>query len=227
MKRSDLANGTRAVKLTKIPVTSLIFRNFYFDYYTYRFGLDQCSLWAQKSAKFFPAFLHWNFVNSGVFSPTKNRCFRFPPKTVDSCGSRHLALVCHTNRWENLQNSKDLFFFWDQHKIREKDASVRAMTFFFFFEITLKPDKKDEKIFGIFTLHLEHSHYFRHFRRGWKLRGSTGLEFRLGFGLGLGLGLMLELRVSFFRLYFKMPARTQHSPSLFQIENIFWVIEHH
>ena len=29
---------------------------------------------------------------------------------------------------------------------------------FFLLEIALKPDKKDEKIFGIFTLSLEHSH---------------------------------------------------------------------
>ena len=35
----------------------------------------------------------------------------------------------------------------------------------FFFEITLKPDKKDEKIFGIFTLSLGRAHHFRHFRR--------------------------------------------------------------
>ena len=55
-------------------------------------------------------------------------------------------------------------FFGDQHKIGGKDASVGAMTFFFL-EITLKPDKKDKKIFGIFTLSLEQSHYFRHFRR--------------------------------------------------------------
>ena len=54
------------------------------------------------------------------------------------------------------------FFFGDQHKIGEKDASIGVMTFFFF-KITLKPDKIDQKIFGIFTLSLERSHYFRHF----------------------------------------------------------------
>ena len=46
-----------------------------------------------------------------------------------------------------------------------------------------------------------------------------GLGFRLGFGLGLGLGfgfgLGLGLRVSFFRLYDKMSARTERAPSLF------------
>ena len=41
------------------------------------------------------------------------------------------------------------------------------------------------------------------------------LGFRLGFGLGLGLGLRLGLRVSFFKLYIKMSARMEHSPSLF------------
>ena len=42
-------------------------------------------------------------------------------------------------------------------------------------------------------------------------------RFRLGFGLGLGLGFELELglRVSFFRLYYKMFARTERAPSLF------------
>ena len=70
---------------------------------------------------------------------------------------------------------KDLFFFFgDQHKIGEKDASVRAMTFFFFGDHN-KSGQKDEKIFstdggrlkscGIFTLSSERSHYFRHFRR--------------------------------------------------------------
>ena len=47
---------------------------------------------------------------------------------------------------------------------------------FFFLEITFKPDKNDEKIFGIFTLSLERSHYFQHFRRRWKLRGNTGVN---------------------------------------------------
>ena len=37
--RSDLAHGTCATKYTKIPVTSLIFGNFYLDYCDYRFGL--------------------------------------------------------------------------------------------------------------------------------------------------------------------------------------------
>ena len=44
-----------------------------------------------------------------------------------------------------------------------------------------------------------------------------GLGFRLGFGLGLGLGFGLGLRVSFFSLYYKMSARTERAPSLFQI----------
>ena len=42
------------------------------------------------------------------------------------------------------------------------------------------------------------------------------LGFRLGFGLGLGLGFGLGLRVSFFSLYYKMSARTERAPSLFQ-----------
>ena len=101
--------------------------------------------------------------------------FFLPPKTVDSCSSRRLTLVCRTNCGEKLQNSVEgpFFFFGDQHKIGEKDASISAMTFFFFLEITLKPHNNDEKIFGIFTLSLEHSHYFRHFCRRWKLRGNT------------------------------------------------------
>ena len=87
------------------------------------------------------------------------------PKTVDSHGSRRLALVCHGNGGEKLQNLDEgpFFFFLNQHKIGEKDASIGVMTFFFFLEITFKPDKRDEKIFGIFTLSLERSHYFRHF----------------------------------------------------------------
>ena len=52
--------------------------------------------------------------------------------------------------------TKDLFFGGgDQREIREKNASVSAMTFFFCFvslEITLKPNKQDEKMFGIFHI---------------------------------------------------------------------------
>ena len=55
----------------------------------------QCSLLAQKSAKFFSAFSHRYFANSGVFSPAKNRRFCFLPKTVDSCGS-HFTLEMAT-----------------------------------------------------------------------------------------------------------------------------------
>ena len=87
----------------------------------------------------------WHFHTEVLRIPA----FFLPPKIVDSCGSQHLALVCHTKRRENLQNPDVGPFFF----------------FFFFFEITLKPDKKDEKIFGIFTLSLERSHYLRHFRR--------------------------------------------------------------
>ena len=42
----------------------------------------------------------------------------------------------------------------------------------FFLEITLKPDKNDEEISGIFTLSLEHSHYFRIFAEGENLEGT-------------------------------------------------------
>ena len=106
-----------------------------------------------EKCKTFSAFSHWNFANSGVFSPAKNRRFCFLPKIVDSCGLRRFALVCRTNCGENLQNSDEGPFF---------------------LEITLKPDKKDKKIFGIFTLSLGRLHYFQHFRIRWKLRGNTG-----------------------------------------------------
>ena len=95
---------------------------------------------------------------SGIFALKfcEFRRFCFPPKTVDSRDSRRLTLVCRRNRGEKLQNlykgSFFFFFFGDQHKIGEKDASIGVMTFFF--EITFKPDKNDEKIFGIFTLSL-------------------------------------------------------------------------
>ena len=100
----------------------------------------------------------------GIFSPAKNRCFCFLPKTVDSCGSQHLALVCRTNCREKLQNSDKGHFFFEINKKSEKKMP-RQRDDLFFFEITLKPDKKDEKIFGIFTLSLGRSHHFRHFRR--------------------------------------------------------------
>ena len=60
--------------------------------------------------------------------------FFLPPKTVDSHGSRRLALVCRRNCGEKLQNLDEGPFF------------------FFFLEITFKLDKNDEKIFGIFTM---------------------------------------------------------------------------
>ena len=74
-------------------------------------------------------------IFSGVFSPAKNRRVCFPPKTLDSRGSRHLALVCRRNRGEKLQNLDEglFFFFWEQSKIGEKNASIGVMTFFFFF----------------------------------------------------------------------------------------------
>ena len=72
------------------------------------------------SAKFFLAFSHWNFANSSIFSPIKNRRFCFPPKTVDSHGSRRLALVCLRNRGEKLQNLDEGPFFLRSHLNRTK-----------------------------------------------------------------------------------------------------------
>ena len=82
---------------------------------------------------FFRHFCTESLRISAFFLPPKKRRFCFP-KTIDSCGSRRLTLVCRTNRGEKLQNSDEgpFFFFEDQHKIGEKDASIGAMTFFFF-----------------------------------------------------------------------------------------------
>ena len=71
--------------------------------------------------------------------------------------------MLHKARRKFAELRRRTFFFFfvgggDHHEIGEKDAP-------FFFEITLKPDKKDEKLFGIFTLSLERLHHFRHFRR--------------------------------------------------------------
>ena len=101
--------------------------------------------------------------------------FFLPPKTIIFVSrQKPLAAAVHgTSLWYVAQitekscriQTKDVFF-GDQHKIGEKDASMGAMTFFFFFlEITLKPDQSDEKIFDIFTLSLERLHYLWHFRR--------------------------------------------------------------
>ena len=60
---------------------------------------------------------------TGVFSPAKNRRFCFPPKTVDSRGSRRLALLCRRNHGEKLQNLDEgpfFFFFWRSHLNRKK-----------------------------------------------------------------------------------------------------------
>ena len=47
-----------------------------------------------------------------ILFPPKKRRFFFPPKTIDSCSSRRLALVCRRNRGEKLQDSDEgLFFF--------------------------------------------------------------------------------------------------------------------
>ena len=88
-----------------------------------------------KKCEIFSSIFALKFCESGVFSSARNRHFCFPPLLiVDSCGSWRLALVCCTKRLENLQNSdKGPFFFEDQHKIGEKDASVSTITFFFFF----------------------------------------------------------------------------------------------
>ena len=66
---------------------------------------------------------------------------------------------------EKLRQRIFFFFFGDQHKIGEKDASIGVITFFFY----------DEKIFGIFTLSLERSHYFRIFAEGENLEGTLAL----------------------------------------------------
>ena len=51
-------------------------------------------------------------IFSGIFALKfcEFRRFCFPPKTVDSRSSRCLALVCRTNRGENLQNSDEGFY---------------------------------------------------------------------------------------------------------------------
>ena len=72
--------------------------------------------------------------------------------------------MSHKSRRKVAELSRRTFFFFgDQHKIGEKDASIGAMTFFFGDHI--ETGQNDEKIFDIFTLSLERSPYFRHFRR--------------------------------------------------------------
>ena len=133
-----------------------------------------------EKCEIFSGIFALKFCEFWRFFSCQKPAFFFPPKTVDSRGSRRLALVCRRNREEKLQKLDEgpFFLFGDQHEIGEKDAFIGVMTFFFFLEITFKPDKSDEKIFGIFTLSLECSHYFRHFRRRWKLTGNTGSEIR-------------------------------------------------
>ena len=64
-----------------------------------------------------------------------------------------------------LRRKTFFFFFGDQHKSGEKDASIDVMTFFFLFWRSHLNQTKMMSFFGIFTLSLERSHYFRHFRR--------------------------------------------------------------
>ena len=92
-----------------------------------------------KKYEFFSSILALNFCEFRRFFSSQ--------KPLTNCGPRRLALVCRTKRMENLQksNEQSFFFFGDQRKIVEKDASIRAMTFFFSDHI--KTGHKHEKNF--------------------------------------------------------------------------------
>ena len=109
----------------------------------------------KKSKIFF-----WHFCTDFLrsltfFLPPKIGVF-FPLKTVDSCsscGSRHRI------------QTYDLFFFEEQHKIEENDASVNVMTSFldkakYRAENFCSTDQERLKSCGIFTLSSESLHYF-------------------------------------------------------------------
>ena len=90
--------------------------------------------------------------------PTKNcRQLRFTMPRFGIYVAQIAEKSCRTQ-------SKDLFFFW-RSTLNWRKRCLHRRDDFFFFEITLKPDKNDEEIFDIFTLSLERSNYFRHFRR--------------------------------------------------------------
>ena len=118
--------------------------------------------------------LKWDFLKylGSVFPISAKKCEIF-------CGIFALKF-CEFQRFFSRQKPTFLFpaknlrqpqFMTAPHsgmsqKSRRKVAELRRRIFFFFFlEITFKLDKNDEKIFGIFTLSLERSHYFQHFRR--------------------------------------------------------------
>ena len=87
-----------------------------------------------KKCEIFSGIFALNFCEVRRFYlPSKNRRFYFTPKTVDCCGFRRHAHVCCTKPVENLRISDRwpffFFSFWERHKIRQKDASVSAMTF--------------------------------------------------------------------------------------------------
>ena len=80
---------------------------------------------------------------------------------------------------------RTFFCFGDQHKIREKDASISTMTFFFL-EITLKLDKRDEKNFRHFYVEFRTFALFPVFSQEVKLRGNTG-QFRTKFQFSISI----------------------------------------
>ena len=120
---------------------------------------------AEKCEIFFGIFA-LKFCELRRFFSRQKPAFLFPAK---NCRQLWVTAPCsgmsHKSRRKlaELRQRTFFFFFGDQHKIREKDAWRDDL--FFFFEITLKPDKKDEKIFRIFRLSLGRLHYFRHFHR--------------------------------------------------------------
>ena len=99
--------------------------------------------------------------------------FFLPPKTgifVSAKNRRQLRFTAacsgmsHKSRRKLAELRRRTFFFFINRKSEKKCLHQRD-DLFFFLEITMKPNKKDEKNFSIFTLSLERLHYFQHFRR--------------------------------------------------------------
>ena len=131
---------------------------------------------SEKKCKIFSGIFALNFCEFWHIFSCQKLAFLFPTKNcrpllfmVPHC------CMSHEERRKLAELGRKTFFlfFWRSTSNRRKRCLYQRNDLFF--EITLKLDKKIRKFFstyrgrlkscGIFTLSLEHLHYFRHFCR--------------------------------------------------------------
>ena len=98
-----------------------------------------------KKCEIFSGILALNYCEFRRFFSRQKLAFLFP--AINLRQPRFTAPHSGMSRKSRRKVAElKTFFFGDQRKIGEKNASIGVMTFFFFLEIAFKPEKNDEKI---------------------------------------------------------------------------------